>query len=245
MHMFGIREFEIRDPLVGRWNGAEDGEAQAALDVVGPDAGVLHQLLPGEADLLEAARRTEDLGPDAKAEALLEWIYRLQQEEGAPELKVLVFTEFVPTQAMLRDFLTGRGFTVVCLNGSLSMDERTRVQEEFAGDTRILVSTDAGGVAGRDRLRAIPVFEPLEKSVALTRAGKGLAGLRDDVVRLTVQGVAHLGRGQSRVHRKGAALATGCLENDQGIPQIHAHRSRSAVGERHRLGDEAVGANLQ
>ena len=95
--------------------------------------------------LLEAAQACERAGPDAKAEALLEWIYRLQQEEGDPELKILVFTEFVPTQAMLRDFLIDRGFAVACLNGSMDMDERRRAQEEFAERARILVSTDAGG----------------------------------------------------------------------------------------------------
>jgi len=95
--------------------------------------------------LLEAAQACEQVGPDAKAEALLEWIYRLQQEEGDPELKILVFTEFVPTQAMLRAFLTDRGFTVACLNGSMDTEERVRAQEEFAERSRILVSTDAGG----------------------------------------------------------------------------------------------------
>jgi len=95
--------------------------------------------------LLEAAGRCEQEGPDAKAEALLDWLYRLQSEEGDPELKVLVFTEFVPTQEMLRRFLTERGFSVVCLNGSMDMEERRRVQERFAKDTRILISTDAGG----------------------------------------------------------------------------------------------------
>jgi len=95
--------------------------------------------------LLEAARRCEGRGPDAKAEALLGWIYRLQAEEGDPNLKVLVFTEFVPTQEMLRDFLTERGFKVVCLNGSMNIEERKRVEEAFANDARILVSTDAGG----------------------------------------------------------------------------------------------------
>ena len=59
--------------------------------------------------LLEAARRCEQSGPDAKAESLLDWIYRLQQEEGDPYLKVLVFTEFVPTQGMLEQFLSDRG----------------------------------------------------------------------------------------------------------------------------------------
>lgn len=95
--------------------------------------------------LLEAATRTEKAGVDAKAEALLDWIYRLQQEEGAPDLKVLIFTEFVPTQEMLREFLTDRGFSVVCLNGSMGMEERAKVQRGFAEDARVLVSTDAGG----------------------------------------------------------------------------------------------------
>jgi len=95
--------------------------------------------------LLEAARRCEETGADVKAEALLDWIYRLQQEEGDPELKVLVFTEFVPTQEMLQKFLSDRGFSVVCLNGSMDMDERIRAQEVFGGDARILISTDAGG----------------------------------------------------------------------------------------------------
>jgi superfamily II DNA or RNA helicase len=95
--------------------------------------------------LLDAAARCEQIGPDAKAEALLDWLYRLQAEEGDPNLKVLVFTEFVPTQEMLRRFLTERGFSVVCLNGSMDMEERNRVQEAFAKDARILISTDAGG----------------------------------------------------------------------------------------------------
>ena len=95
--------------------------------------------------LLEAATRCEQVGTDAKAEALLDWLYRLQSEEGDPELKALVFTEFVPTQEMLRQFLTERGFSVVCLNGSMDMEERKHVQDAFAKNTRILISTDAGG----------------------------------------------------------------------------------------------------
>ena len=95
--------------------------------------------------LLEAAAHCEQIGPDVKAEALLDWLYLLQSEENEPELKALVFTEFVPTQEMLRLFLTERGFSVVCLNGSMDMEERKRVQETFAREARILISTDAGG----------------------------------------------------------------------------------------------------
>ena len=60
-------------------------------------------------------------------------------------MKVLIFTEFVPTQQMLSEFLAGRGFSVACLNGSLDLDERGQVQQQFAGATEVLVSTEAGG----------------------------------------------------------------------------------------------------
>ncbi len=95
--------------------------------------------------LLELARATEAQGTDAKAEALLELIYKLQQEENDPELKVLVFTEFVPTQAMLTEFLESRGFSVATLNGSMDLEARSRAQQSFSRDIRILISTDAGG----------------------------------------------------------------------------------------------------
>ncbi len=95
--------------------------------------------------LLETAKRAELTGPDAKAEALLDWIYRLQQEETNPNLKILVFTEFVPTQEMLHNFLNDRGFPVTVLNGSMNMEERKRSQEAFATEAQILISTEAGG----------------------------------------------------------------------------------------------------
>ncbi len=95
--------------------------------------------------LLKLARETEASGTDAKAEALLELIYKLQQEEGAPELKVLIFTEFVPTQAMLANYLESRGFSVATLNGSMDLDARTRAQKAFSQDVRVMISTDAGG----------------------------------------------------------------------------------------------------
>ena len=95
--------------------------------------------------LLDAACRCEQTGPDAKAESLLEWIYKLQVEENEPDLKVLIFTEFVPTQEMLRVFLEDRGISVATLNGSMNMDERQQAQDAFRNSHRVLVSTDAGG----------------------------------------------------------------------------------------------------
>ena len=95
--------------------------------------------------LLDAALRCEQAGPDAKAEALIEWVYKLQAEENEPDLKVLIFTEFVPTQQMLKEFLEARGISVVTLNGSMDMDERKHAQDAFRKSHRVLVSTDAGG----------------------------------------------------------------------------------------------------
>src|SRR5262249_31259639 len=95
--------------------------------------------------LLSAARRCEASGPDVKAEALLDRMQRQQREEHDPTLKVLIFTEFIPTQAMLADFLERRGFTVVCLNGALDLEERRHVQRCFADEAQVLISTDAGG----------------------------------------------------------------------------------------------------
>lgn len=99
-----------------------------------------------EVDLLVTlARETEASGTDAKAEALLELIYKLQQEESDPALKILVFTEFVPTQSMLVAFLESRGFAVARLNGSMDLDSRSHAQQAFSNDVQVLVSTDAGG----------------------------------------------------------------------------------------------------
>ncbi len=95
--------------------------------------------------LLNTARQCEQAGPDAKAEDLIEWIYQLQSDENEIDLKVLIFTEFVPTQAMLKEFLEARGISVTTLNGSMAMEERKRAQDVFREQARVLVSTDAGG----------------------------------------------------------------------------------------------------
>ncbi|HYF91541.1 MAG TPA: helicase-related protein [Symbiobacteriaceae bacterium] len=95
--------------------------------------------------LLSLARRVEATAPDAKAKALLDLIYEIQQAENDPAVKLLIFTEFVPTQQMLADFLGNRGFKVTCLNGSLNVEERKDVQQAFREGAQILISTDAGG----------------------------------------------------------------------------------------------------
>jgi superfamily II DNA or RNA helicase len=131
--------FENTDP--DEW--AElDGQSQIDLAITA--MGMAKEKLEVQA-LLQLARETEAAGTDAKAEALLALVYKLQQEENDPSLKVLVFTEFVPTQSMLAGFLESRGFSVVVLNGSMDLEERSLAQQRFAREARVLVSTDAGG----------------------------------------------------------------------------------------------------
>ena len=95
--------------------------------------------------LLDLARQAQLSGPDTKALALLNLIYDLQAQEDDDNLKILLFTEFVPTQTMLRQFLEERGIACTSLNGSMSMDERRMSQRDFREKVRVLISTDAGG----------------------------------------------------------------------------------------------------
>ncbi|MBK6849134.1 MAG: DEAD/DEAH box helicase family protein [Proteobacteria bacterium] len=132
--------------------GEDIGDAWGTLDGQEQLESVLKSRLKGLKNeraevelLLSAARRCEAKGPDAKAQALLEHVHRLQREEADPLVKVLVFTEFVPTQEMLATYLQERGFRVTCLNGSMGLDERRSVQRAFADDAQVLISTDAGG----------------------------------------------------------------------------------------------------
>ena len=123
-----------------------DMDGQELLDeLLSAHLSALHSEGGQVAALLERADQCEALGPDAKAETLLDWIYQLQADENDVDLKVLVFTEFLPTQAMLKEFLEARGISVATLNGTMSMDERKRAQDAFRDEMRILVSTDAGG----------------------------------------------------------------------------------------------------
>ena len=127
-------------------NNVEEQESQERLDdLLALRLAGLENEKEQVKSLLELAQRCMAQGPDARAETLLDLLYDNQRLENNPELKYLIFTEFVPTQMMLREFLEQHGFSVVCLNGSMDLEQRRRVQREFAEKARILVSTDAGG----------------------------------------------------------------------------------------------------
>jgi len=137
---------EVGTQLVGAREEWEDLDGQEQADLFTATPQMLVQREQAEVTiLLGLARQCERAGPDAKAMALLNLIYDTQQTERDAAVKVLVFTEFVPTQEMLRRLLEDRGFIVAVLNGSMDLAERQRAQQSFAGPAQVLVSTDAGG----------------------------------------------------------------------------------------------------
>ena len=128
------------------WLAELEGDPERTLETLVKER--LHGLASERTEveqLVALARRCEATGPDVKAEALLALVQTIEREEIDPELKVLVFTEFVPTQEMLASFLEDRGYSVARINGSLDMQQRLLAQQAFRGEARVLISTDAGG----------------------------------------------------------------------------------------------------
>lgn len=93
--------------------------------------------------IISTARQAEFQHPDVKVETLTDTIDSILGEE--PDQKIIIFTEFVATQAYLQKLLTGKGYTVSILNGSMSIEERNESLREFREKTSIFISTDAGG----------------------------------------------------------------------------------------------------
>ena len=121
-----------------------DGQMQLDMLVEVDESGRASEMAEVNA-LLDLAWAAEMAGPDVKTEELMNLIFQLQGEESDDQLKLLIFTEFVPTQSMLRTYLEERGIPCVILNGSMSMDERRVAQREFRDNARVLIATDAGG----------------------------------------------------------------------------------------------------
>ena len=93
--------------------------------------------------IIAVAKQAEFQYSDVKVEPLLALIDDLYTEDR--RRKIIIFTEFVATQNYLKDLLTGRGYSISMLNGSMGIDERNVVLAEFKSKTDILISTDAGG----------------------------------------------------------------------------------------------------
>jgi superfamily II DNA or RNA helicase len=94
-------------------------------------------------DIIAVAKQAEFQYLDVKVEPLFEIIDDLFAEDR--QRKVIIFTEFVATQSYLVKLLKDRGYSTSILNGSMSIEERNAVLQEFKTETDILISTDAGG----------------------------------------------------------------------------------------------------
>lgn len=137
------QQLRLFSDRVSEWGDLTGEEQQAALaDAQGAAWGDER----AEVELLvDLARKSMAAGIDAKARYLLDLVGQMAREEGDPNVKAVIFTEFVPTQAMILDVLAGAGITAVAVNGSMSISERRDAQDEFRTTARVLVSTDAGG----------------------------------------------------------------------------------------------------
>lgn len=93
--------------------------------------------------IIAVAKQAEFQYPDVKVEKLVDTIDEILSEDR--NQKIIVFTEFVATQAYLKTLLEKHGFTVTILNGGMSIDERNEALLEFKTKSNIFISTDAGG----------------------------------------------------------------------------------------------------
>ncbi len=82
---------------------------------------------------------------DAKFKKLLEIVDEFKSRENNPNLKFIIFTEFIETQKYLNDCLTSLHYSTALINGSMSPEERLRQKRKFKDDAEFLISTDAGG----------------------------------------------------------------------------------------------------
>jgi superfamily II DNA or RNA helicase len=106
-------------------------------------------LISGEAKLVVRllARLDELRGPDSKLTGFARGLRKLV--ESAPDIKVLIFTEYRATQEVLTNTLAGLfgKESVDTIHGSKSLDERKEIVRRFneEDNPRFIVSTAAGG----------------------------------------------------------------------------------------------------
>ncbi|MFA6846017.1 MAG: helicase-related protein, partial [Sphaerochaetaceae bacterium] len=120
-----------------------DGEDQQDA-LISSSEGVLSEVQIVE-DLIRLASDSMAESDDPKATAMLQLVSSIMTEEKDYSVKFLIFTEFVPTQAMLKAFLEKRNFQVVIINGSMTQGERNTALLTFKESASFLISTDAGG----------------------------------------------------------------------------------------------------
>jgi len=105
--------------------------------------------IEAELDILkrctELARSASTGRNDTKFRKLLEIIDEFIIRENKPDLKFIIFTEFIETQKYISDSLRSLGYSTALINGQISADEKIKARNEFQNKAQFLISTDAGG----------------------------------------------------------------------------------------------------
>jgi superfamily II DNA or RNA helicase len=98
-----------------------------------------------ETEIIELTDIIERLGKlrDSKAHQLVQLVDRILESD--PDEKVLIFTQFVETQRLLRAALEHRRYRVEIFNGRQSIAEKDQSIERFRRQSQVLISTEAGG----------------------------------------------------------------------------------------------------
>lgn len=123
---------------------AELGSSPSALV---PTLDKIAQRLPGHAGALRAFReRAAGAASSAKIERLVGLLRRGTPDGGfGPDEKLLVFTRFQETQAMIVRRLREERIETAAFNGALDRRGKEDAVHAFAGPSRVLVSTESGG----------------------------------------------------------------------------------------------------
>jgi len=112
-------------------------------DVIQTDAMNVRNEAKELQEIVEIAKQAEFQYMDAKVEPFMNIVDELLGKNT--NQKIIVFTEFVATQKYLSELLEKQGFTTSKLNGSMGIEERNKVLEDFKTESQLLISTDAGG----------------------------------------------------------------------------------------------------
>ncbi|HKI20265.1 MAG TPA: DEAD/DEAH box helicase, partial [Isosphaeraceae bacterium] len=136
-------------PEGGRGEAADEDAAAGVGGATAKGKKGKQSLIGGEATLVDRLldRLTKLPGSDSKLKGFTDGLEKLV--EKAPDIKVLIFTEYRATQDVLANTLAGRfgKESVDTIHGSKKLDERKEVVRRFNEEDqpRFIVSTAAGG----------------------------------------------------------------------------------------------------
>ena len=82
---------------------------------------------------------------DYKIRKLLEIIDNVIYEENDPNIKFIIFTEFIETQNYINEVLETIGYSTTLFNGKMSLEEKINSKMRFKEECQFLITTDSGG----------------------------------------------------------------------------------------------------